>query len=1302
VRTRWVFLALALLPLPTVVAAQSGAPGLDPRNPISQYLHDIWTIDQGLPQNGILAIAQGRDGYLWLGTEAGLVRFDGVSFTTFTTANTPALKDNYISAVMVDSSQSPTDVLVGTWVGGVSRLGGRAGTSAAIPGAEASFVNGLYRDRAGRLWVARTGGLALLRGGAFQPTAGSKGSVFSLADDSSGVLLAGTTDGLVTWQGDHWVPWQPRGGRITGSVWTVYHDHADGWWFGTPDALYYSRDARLERFGAAAGLPPGGVTSILESRNGQLWVGTDGGGLARLVNRRFQRFTTQDGLSDDAVTFLLEDREGSLWVGTRHGGLNRFRQPIFTIYTPREGLSTKVVWSVYGDRQGALWIGTEAGGLDRLQQGRFTNYMPGKSIVATLQTRDGVLWAATREGLVQLRGGRWEPMTFPGPHPTLSVSALTEDRTGALWLGGGDGLYRWRDGALRDYTKQAGVEAIKVRTIVEDGDGVLWIGTHGRGLVRLQNERFTAYTTKQGLSNDVVESLFADEHGLWVGTESGLNLVRGGRVTVLPLKFDVLMTDLFQILKDDGGHLWLSSNQGLAQLSERELLAAADSPKAGGGDSVLVHEMVALDGRRHIEFNGSSQNAGWKSPDGRLWFPSIKGLVVVDPAHLTSNPVPPPVHIEQILVDGSAVPVSDSVTVPPGGGMLELHYTATSLLVPERVRFRYRLENYDKDWVEAGARRVAYYTRVPGGRYRFHVLAANNDGVWNERGAVLPFRLGLHFYETWWFYVLSGLAVLAAVLGAVRLRVRAIQERSKYLAQLVDERTGELQREVLERSLAEERYRHLFDSNPQPVWVSDRETLAFLAVNDAATRHYGYSREEFSAMRLPDLQQPSQGAALAEWIRAAGDGWRGTSTWHHRKKDGTAIEVEVAARAFTYAGRPAALIVAADMTARRDLEDRLRQAQKMEAVGQLAGGIAHDLNNVLTAVMAHVDLAVTSLPPGSDLHDDLMQAQGAARRGATMISKLLGFSRRERLALTPLHLEKLVAEIGHTVKRMLPKTQVDVSWADGLQPVAADAGAVQQMLLNLANNGADAMPDGGRLIIHLEAATPDEKHMAAQEWGTPGHYVVLSVRDHGSGMTPETLGRIFEPYFTTKPADRGSGLGMAMVYGLMKQHLGYVLVNSTVGAGTEVRLYFPVSAHAVELNLATLPEIRPVRPHEHQTILVVEDQEAVLSAATRGLKRFGYTVLAAADGEEGLQVWHDNADTIDLVVSDIIMPRMGGLALYEAVSREREGVRFLLTSGFTGEEGLQHTATTRALPFLPKPWTLNELLAAVRGVLPRA
>lgn len=1284
-----------LLVLSTVAAAQDRPTGLDPQKPISQYVHDVWTIDQGLPQNSVLALAQGRDGYLWLGCEAGLVRFDGVTFTSFTTANTSVLRDNYVAALAVDSSDN---VWVGTWVGGVSRVG--TGTSAAIPGTSGLFVNSFYQDRAGTLWAGRNTGLTRWQGGTFHPIPGTEASVYSLAEDRNGTLLAGAQNGVFALRDGRLVPWQPRGGRIHGPVWTLYQDREGGLWYGTPDALYHSSHERLERFAGSDGLPPGGVTSIVETRNGQIWIGTDGGGLARLAGRRLQQYTVRDGLTDNAVTALLEDREGSLWVGTRHGGLNRFRESILTIYTTREGLSANVVWSVYGDRQQALWVGTEGGGLDRLQGSRVTSYtvkdgLPSNTVFATLQTRDGALWVATGDGLARLRNGRWEKMDSSDAFPVSGVAAFAEDRTGALWLGGRDGLARWKGGKLHDYTREAGILSAKVRTIVEDPDGTLWIGTNGRGLVRFKNDRFRAITTKDGLSNDVVESLFADEHGLWVGTQSGLNLLRGGRITVLPVSTLLHMTDVFQILKDDGGNLWLSSNQGLASVSQRQLLDAADTKAS----KVQIREVVSLDGLRRIEFNGASQNAGWKGRDGRLWFPSIKGLVVVDPAHLTSNPVPPAVHIERLLVDGQAVDLAGRVALPPGGGDLELHYTATSLLIPERVRFRYQLEGYDEDWVEAGTRRVAYYTRVPGGQYRFHVLAANNDGVWSDQGAVLAFRLAPHLYETWWFTALCGLAVLVAVLGIFRLRVKGIQEQAVHLAGMVDERTSELRQEVDDRRRAEERYRHLFDANPQPVWVNDRDTLAFLAVNEAAIRHYGYSREEFFAMRLPDLQPPGEGAELPEWIRAVGDGRRGTSTWHHRKKDGTTIEVEVAAHAFDFAGRPAALIVAADVTARRDLEKRLRQAQKMEAVGQLAGGIAHDLNNVLTAVMAHVDLAVIALPADSPLLDDLTQAQGVAHQGATMIRKLLGFSRRERLVFTPLHLERVVGEIVPTLRHMLPESvEIVVTQGTDLPPVDADAAAVKQIMLNLATNARDAMPDGGQLVIHIALATPAEKQLAAQEWGTPGHYVVLSVSDNGCGMDTQTVARIFEPYFSTKSPQHGTGLGMAMVYGLMKQHLGYVLVNSTPGAGTEVRLYFPPSTEAVQ---ATLPEVLQASRASDHTILVVEDQEAVRIATTRALVRFGYRVLSAADGEEGLQLWRASPGSIDLVISDAVMPKMGGLELFETLSREAPGVRFLLTSGYTGEEVHMSAPTSVKPPFLAKPWTLTELLTTVGEMLRR-
>jgi PAS domain S-box-containing protein len=1268
--------------------AQTAAPGLDPHKPISQYVRDSWTIDEGLPQNSVMVIAQGGDGYLWLGTEAGLVRFDGVSFTAYNTANSSGMRDNFINALLVDRENT---VWGGTWVGGVFRLTG--GKPATAPGSGGSRVNYLYQDRAGTIWAARDGGLARWQDGQFRSVPGVGMALYSVGEAADGTLLLGTDDGIKTWQHGSVVPWQPAGGRIQGPVWTIYLDRQGGSWFGTPDALYHAAKGKLLRYAKVDGLPDGGVTTILQTRNGQLWVGTGDGGVARLAGVRLQAFTARDGLTDDAVSALLEDREGSLWIGTLHGGLNRLREPVLTIFTTHQGLSDNVVWSVAGDAHDDLWIGTSKG-LDRLRNGRLTTQiLTGYSVYATIQTSDGTLWLGTSGGLAHLRHGRLERLG--SPFPNLHVSAFLEDRTGALWIGGYSGLLRWKDGRLHDYTEEAGIAHAQVATIAEDGEGSLWIGTHGQGLLRLQDGRFTTFTSKDGLSNDVVESLYIDEHGVWVGTQGGLHLVHEGHIRGLPLAGSALMKDIYQILKDDHGSLWLTSNEGLARVSQEELLAAV----AGRRDSVDVHQIVPLDGRRRVEFNGASQNAGWKDAKGRLWFPSIKGLVTVDPAHLANNPLPPPVHIEGLLVDGKSVELGENLELPPGRGGLELHYTATSLLIPERVAFRYRLEGYDKDWVDAGTRRVAYYTHVPGGHYRFQVVAANNDGVWNQAGAALAFRLRPHFYEMWWFYALCGLALLVSVLGVFRLRVRRIQQHARDLATLVDDRTGELQLEVAERRHAEERYRHLFDANPQPVWVSDRETLAFLAVNDAAARHYGYSREEFGAMRLTDLQPREQGEALPEWIRAAGEGWRGTSTWHHQKKDGTVIEVEVAAQAFTFSGRPATLIVAADVTSRRNLEERLRHAQKMEAVGQLAGGIAHDLNNILTAVMAHVDLAVTALPPNAALLGDLTQAQAAAHRGADMIRKLIGFSRRERLVLKPLRLEELVAELANSLSETLPATiEIVVTHAKSLSPVAADAGAVQQMLLNLAANARDAMPEGGLLKIDVGLATPTDELMAAQEWGAPGYYVVLTVSDNGNGMDAHLLDRIFEPYFSTKSPEQGSGLGLAMVYGLMKQHLGYVLVSSTPAVGTEVRLYFPVTAEAVPVTAP--PEERRMAQGGHQTILVVEDQESIRRAMMRALTRFGYRVLSAVDGVEGLQLWRANADSIDLVISDAIMPRMGGLALFEAVSREDPGIDFLLTSGYTGEEVRKSGApVTVDLPFLPKPWTVEELLTAVRKTL---
>ncbi len=504
---------------------------------------------------------------------------------------------------------------------------------------------------------------------------------------------------------------------------------------------------------------------------------------------------------------------------------------------------------------------------------------------------------------------------------------------------------------------------------------------------------------------------------------------------------------------------------------------------------------------------------------------------------------------------------------------------------------------------------------------------------------------------------------------------------------------------VEERLLAsEDRYRQLFDANPHPMWVFDRETLRFLAVNDAAVGRYGYTRDEFLGMRILDIRPPEDASAVMEEVRGGALGVRATGEWRHRRKDGSILDVEVTGHTMTFAGRPATLILASDVTERRVLEQQLQQAQKMEAVGQLTGGIAHDLNNVLTAVLANLGFVAMELPPeAEESRADLEEARQAALRGADMIRKLLAFSRREPLKLEALQLDQLVTEFGRTLRRMLPESlEIRIEPAPDIAPILADAAAVHQILLNLATNARDAMPDGGTLGISLEPASLDDVHVATHGWGEPGRYVCLAVSDTGVGMDAETRKRLFEPFFTTKPTGRGTGLGMAMVYGLMKQHRGFVFVYSEPGHGSVIKLYFPVGEKAPGV---PQPAPAPLLGGS-ETILVVEDEPAIRHAARRALERVGYRVLAAADGVEALEVL-EQMPGVALVVTDVIMPRLGGFALYEAAREKLPGVRFLFTSGYTGADVREQYPILAQVPFIAKPWTVDELLDRVAEVLGR-
>lgn len=794
-------LALVALLWPLPAAAQQ-RPALDPRLALTQYVHDVWQTDDGLPQNSVPDILQTRDGYLWLGTRGGLVRFDGVQFTVFNKENTPALRDNDIRALLEDRNGS---LWIGTYGGGLTRLkNGRFTPYTREDGLPHDQIRSLLQDRDGGIWIGTYGGgISRYTDGTFTTFTTENGladnKVKPLLEDREGNLWIGTYGGgLSRYKDGKFTNYTTKNGLPADIVFALLEDQQGKLWVGTyGGGLSRFDDGKFTTYTTRDGLADNRVVDLYEDSRGTLWIGTYAGGLMRRTREGFTTFSSKDGLSDDMVFSLHGDREGSLWVGTYGGGLNRFKEGAFITYGAKEGLSTDIVYSLYEDPDGTVWIGTEGGGLNRMRNGQFTAYttrdgLSSDNVVSVYRDREGSLWIGTfGGGLNRMRNGKFTAFHTTDGLASEIVFSLLEDRDGSLWIGTSEGLNRYKGGEFTTYGSKQGLVGTGVRAIRQDRAGALWVGTGG-GLNRIQNGKFTTYTTADGLGGDAVYAIYEDAEGtLWVGSRGGgLTRLKDGKFTAFGTAAGLPDDVIFAILEDDADNLWISSSRGMFRVRKQALNAYA-AGETRTVDAVLYGK---AEGIRAGEGSGGSQPIAWKMREGSLWFSTPKGAGVVDPARLEINRRVPPVKIEEVRVNRRSVSLAGALDLPPGSGTLEFHYTALSLLEPKQVQFRYKLEGFDDEWLNAGTRRVAYYTNVPPGRYRFRVVASNNDGVWNWVGASLAFRLRPFFYQTAWFYGLLVLAALLLAAAAYRLKTRQMKARQRELARLVRERTEDLRR----------------------------------------------------------------------------------------------------------------------------------------------------------------------------------------------------------------------------------------------------------------------------------------------------------------------------------------------------------------------------------------------------------------------------------------------------------------------------------------------------------------------------
>lgn len=815
--------------------------------PIDEYIHSVWTSEQGLPHNSATALCQTRDGYLWIGTGEGLVRFDGMTMKIFRNTNTPG-KSHYINA-LVEGRDGTLWIATG---GGLYRLHkGEFTRFSTENGLADDYVYTLLEDRDGLLWIGTGGGLNRLeknnRGELVITGSADKQGflgerVYALAQDRDSSLLIGTWGGgllRLTYN-------QPGNSNLRNSAVTRYttndgllsnyirslHRDSDGTlWIGTIAGLNCYRNGIFTGYTEKDGLVNNDVLSLLSDRAGTLWIGTNGGGGHYLLPETsspetttksttksttatnkgvIRRFADTYSLSKEVVRAFVQDKEGALWVGTYSGGLHRLKESIFTQYSSNNGLSHDHITSVMQDPSGVMWFGTAGGGIHSLSDGLISSYttqsgLPSNYILTLAADNAGAMWVGTwGGGLSRIFKGVITTILPAQDTAKEVMRSLLQDSEGAFWIGTSAGLSRWKNGTFAEYTIQNGLSSNDVQTLLLDNTrkNTLWIGTWGGGVNVLQNGVFTHYSTKNGLSNDFVRSLYQDRNGvLWIGTDGGgLNRLENGKCTSVTTQ-NGLFDDIVRcILEDDFGYFWMSCNRGIYRVRKSELNDVAN----GKLRRVSCTVFGSTDGIKNVQASGICP-AAWKDTDGCLWFPTRAGIVKVNPRSINDNPTPPTVLLENIITNGeeqtfqnhSAKNFSSDnqslMLLPKGIETLEFRYTATSLLSPERVMFKYMLEGYDKDWTDAGTRRTAYYTNLPRGReYRFRVIACNNYGVWNQVGVSTLIYLAPYFWETWWFYSLCILLALCFVYGGYWFRARQLRQRNEELEREVGVRTAEL------------------------------------------------------------------------------------------------------------------------------------------------------------------------------------------------------------------------------------------------------------------------------------------------------------------------------------------------------------------------------------------------------------------------------------------------------------------------------------------------------------------------------
>jgi PAS domain S-box-containing protein len=1125
----------------------SPAGALDTNRQLSQYGHTAWRIEDGVFTGTPNVIAQTTDGYLWIGTQVGLTRFDGVRFVSWRPPEGKQLPSSRINSLLGARDGS-------LWIGttmGLARWRNGQLTNYRDP---TGTIMSILEDHDGTIWIARAN------------ISDTKGPLCKVTD--TGLRCYGTDDGValpyaVTLANDSlgnvWLAGGPLVSRWqTGSTNTYVSPGLDPAEIfngvlalaGTPDGSVWVGLVESGKGGGLQQIVQGAwkpfvtpdldgrtleVTALLLDRDSSLWVGTLNKGIYRIQGNKVDHLGSSDGLSGDAVTGLFQDREGNIWVATS-GGIDNLRDLRVASFSTRQGLSSDQVNSVLASRDGTVWIGNYH--LDVLRSGKITsiqprNRLPGRRTTSLLEDRAGRLWVGIDRELSVFEQGRFQKIHTGDGSPLGTVRAMTEDVDGSIWVltnihvSNRNRLFRIHDLGIHEdisYPQLAGTNALAF-----DPHGGVWLGLTS-GLARFRDGRMEFFPFSGPQDGPVYGLLANSDSSILAATPSGLVGWRNGTLQTLTVRNGLPCDLIYSLISDTEGTLWLYAACGVIAIPNAELQRWWQSP----GATVKSRIFDVFDGARPMS-TPFQPNASL-SPDGRLWFANQSVVQMIDPAHLDINLIPPPVHVEEIIADHKNYAPQDGLRLPALTRDLEIDYTALSFVTPQKVRFRYKLEGHDSAWQDPGTRRQAFYADLRPGNYRFHVIACNNDGVWNEEGATLAFGLAAAWYQTWWFRGASVVVFLALLWALYRWRIQQVKRQEKQLRNVIDTIPA----------LA-------FSSSPdgKNEWVN-RRWVDYSGLSQEVSSGSGWR----STVHPDDLDEH-----VKKWQRSLASGEPFENEARRRSADGEFRWFLV--RAVPLRDAHGKILkwygTLTDIEDRKKAEqerERLRRLQadlahvnRISMMGELTASLSHELRQPITATITDANTCLRWLkrdqPEVEEAREAAARIVKDGNRAAEIIDRLRSFYKKDSPQ------ERELVDVNDIVREMLvllcsEATQNSVSMrtelSSGLPKVRADHVQLQQVCMNLMLNAIEAMKDiGGELTIG-SGRTDDGQ-------------LLISVSDTGMGLPAEQADQIFGAFFTTKPD--GSGMGLTISRSIIESHGGRLWAGANAKRGATFYFTLP-------------------------------------------------------------------------------------------------------------------------------------------------